>query len=700
MLVSNTELKVIELFKMAVAVHQRGQLQQAKAIYHDILRIKPRHFDALHLLGLIAIQSEDYVGAISLISKSLFIEPGQAVAHCNLGLALQKMQRLNESIEHYDQAVSLKNDYADAYCNRGVALKENQQFLEALASYDRAITLNPRYAVAHNNRANALKELNRFGEAIASYDIAIHINPYYAEAYSNRGVALMMSGQFTQAVSSFDKAIEILPEFLDAHLNRGSSLHRLKLLVEALESYDTALRLNPKVEYVQGNIQHIRMFLCDWTDLDANINRLIDQINDGNKISTSFPMLSLVDSAPIHRKVAELWVRDKHPSNTSLGIIPKASRKQKIRLGYFSADFRNHPVSYLIAELLELHDRAAFEVLGFSFGVDSHDPMRERLTAAFDQFIDIRTKSDKDVASLAREMEIDIAIDLTGNTGEGRIGIFSYRAAPIQINYLGYPGTIGADYYDYIVADPVVIPERDREHYVEKIIQLPNCYQVNDGNRLISGQHFTRTGMGLPEEGFVFCCFNNCYKILPNIFDAWMRVLSEVQGSVLWLLDQHPIAVENLRREAQNRGISGNRLVFATKMPLPDHLARHSLADLFVDTLPYNAHTTCSDALWAGLPVLTCEGLSFPARVSASLLRAMGLPELIAKSLKDYEETAIDIAKNPSKLAGIREKVRSNLQTMPLFDTSSFTRQLEAAYQSVYRLYQDDLPPDHLSVEC
>jgi predicted O-linked N-acetylglucosamine transferase (SPINDLY family) len=694
-----SQSEVVKVFQEGMLLHQRGQLQRAEAAYHIVLKVEQNHFGALHLLGVIAIQNNNYAFAISLIAKALSIEPRQAEAHCNLGLALQKMQRLDEALNHYDQAIDLRSDYVEAYCNRGAALKEKQDFIGAIANYDKAITLNPRYAAAHYNRGNALKELNRFVEAVASYDDATKINPNYAEAYSNRGVAMMMSGQLTQAVSSFDKAIAIRTELLDAHLNRGSSLNRLKLLEEALESYETALRLNPWVEYVQGNIQHIRMFLCDWKDLDANINRLIDQINGGNKISTSFPMLSLVDSASIHRKVAELWVRDKHPSNACLGRIPKTSRKQKIRLGYFSADYRNHPVSYLIAELLELHDRTAFEVIGFSFGVDSHDPMRERLTAAFDQFIDIRVKSDKDVALLAREMEIDIAIDLTGNTGEGRIGIFSYRAAPIQINYLGYPGTIGANYYDYIVADPIVIPERDREHYVEKIIQLPNCYQVNDSKRLISGQHFTRTGMGLPEEGFVFCCFNNCYKILPNIFDTWMRVLSEVKGSVLWLLDQHPTAVENLRREAQKRGISGNRLVFAAKMPLPDHLARHSLADLFVDTLPYNAHTTCSDALWAGLPVLTCEGLSFPARVSASLLRAMGLPELIVKSLKDYEETAIDIAKNPSKLAGIREKLRSNLQTTPLFDTPSFTRQLEAAYQSAYRLYQDDLPPNHLMVE-
>jgi len=693
-----SQSEVVKVFQEGMLLHQRGQLQRAEAAYHIVLKVEQNHFGALHLLGVIAIQNNNYAFAISLIGKALSIEPRQAEAHCNLGLALQKMQRLDEALNHYDQAIDLRSDYVEAYCNRGTALKEKQDFIGAIANYDKAITLNPRYAAAHYNRGNALKELNRFVEAVASYDDATKINPNYAEAYSNRGVAMMMSGQLTQAVSSFDKAIAIRPELLDAHLNRGSSLNRLKLLVEALESYEMALRLDPTVQYLHGNIQHIKMFLCDWSDFKESVDRLTYQINECKKISTSFPMLSLVDSPFIHRKVAELWIQDKHPLNTCLGIIPKTYGKQKIRLGYFSADFRNHPVSYLVAELIELHDRDIFEVIGFSFGIDSRDPMRERLTAAFDEFIDIRTKGDQEVAALAREMGIDIAIDLTGNTGEGRIGIFSYRAAPIQINYLGYPGTIGANYYDYLVADAVVIPEINRNYYVEKIIHLPHCYQVNDSKRLISQKNFTRTELGLPEDGFVFCCFNNCYKILPAIFDVWMRLLDEIEGSVLWLLDQHPFAVENLRSEARKRGIDSNRLIFATKMPLPDHLARHKLADLFVDTLPYNAHTTCSDALWAGLPVLTCEGLSFPARVSASLLRAIDLPELIAKTVEDYEETAIYLARSPNQLLHIKEKLRRNAHAASLFDTSRFTTHLEAAYQSAHRRYQDDLPPDHLRV--
>jgi predicted O-linked N-acetylglucosamine transferase (SPINDLY family) len=337
-----------------------------------------------------------------------------------------------------------------------------------------------------------------------------------------------------------------------------------------------------------------------------------------------------------------------------------------------------------MAELFESHDKERFELFAFSFGPDSQDEMRQRVSRAFDRFIDVRFMSDMEVARMARELEIDIAIDLKGYTQDARPGIFSYRCAPVQVNYLGYPGTMGAEYMDYLIADKVLIPAESQTHYTENIVYLPHSYQVNDTKRVISDRTFTKAELGLPETGFVFCCFNNSYKITPTTFDSWMRILKAVEGSVLWLLEDSASATHSLQRQAQARGVQANRLIFAKRMPLSEHLARHRLADLFLDTLPYNAHTTCSDALWAGLPVLTLPGVSFAARVSASLLEAIELPELIAHSQADYEQLAIEFALNPARLTGVREKLASKRLTAPLYNTPLFTQHLESAYRQMH----------------
>jgi predicted O-linked N-acetylglucosamine transferase (SPINDLY family) len=351
-----------------------------------------------------------------------------------------------------------------------------------------------------------------------------------------------------------------------------------------------------------------------------------------------------------------------------------------------------------MAELFELHDRSQFEIVGFSFGPTANDEIRQRLEKSFDQFIEVGSKSDVEVAKLSRDFNIDIAVDLKGFTKDGRTGIFAHRAAPIQVNYLGYPGTLGTDYIDYIIADKTLIPPQSQQFYSEKVVYLPNSYQVNDRKRIISERQFTRQELGLPENSFVFCCFNNNYKILPATFDGWMRILKSVDGSVLWLFKDNPWAVENLKKEAQKRGIDGQRLVFAEHMPLSEHLARHRQADLFLDTLPYNAHTTTSDALWAGLPVLTQMGGSFASRVAASLLNAIGLPELITSAQEEYEALAIELAMNPKKLSDIKYKLEINRFTAPLFDTPLFTKNIEAAYIKMMERYYADLEPDHIAI--
>ena len=441
------------------------------------------------------------------------------------------------------------------------------------------------------------------------------------------------------------------------------------------------------------------MSMCNWQNFKDNLKSLLLQINENKKSSFCLPVLALTDSLLIQRKSSEIWVNDKYPFNSSLGSISKYQRKNKIRIGYYSADFHNHATAYLMAELFEQHDKNNFELIAFSFGPDQKDEMRQRLSKAFDQFIDVRFRNDKEVASLSRDMKIDVAVDLKGFTQDQRMGIFSYRPAPIQVNYIGYPGTMAAEYIDYIIADPILIPIESQQHYLEKVAYLPNSYQVNDRHRVIADKVFTKEELSLPKDGFVFCCFNNNFKITPHTFNGWMRILKAVEGSVIWLLEDNPTAGINLRKEAQTRGIDPNRLVFAKRMKLPEHLARHRAADLFINTLPYNAHTTASDALWAGLPMITCMGESFASRVAASLLNAIELPELITTTQKQYEALAIELATTPEKLRSIKQKLERNKLTTALFDTPRFTKHIEAAYKEMYERYQADLPPNNIYIE-
>jgi predicted O-linked N-acetylglucosamine transferase (SPINDLY family) len=407
----------------------------------------------------------------------------------------------------------------------------------------------------------------------------------------------------------------------------------------------------------------------------------------------------LIDSPQIHRKASEVYADANYtPSNLPVEFAKKAIG-QPIRIGYYSADFQNHATAYLIAGLFESHSSEKFKLYGFSFGPQTQDDMRQRVSAAFDQFIDIGQLCDREVAALSRDLGIDIAIDLKGYTAHSRPGIFAAKCAPIQVNYLGYPGTLGASYFDYTIADTTVISEQTTSSYSEKIVYLPHCYQVNDSKRQISERSFMHKELGLPESGFVFCCFNSSYKILPATFDCWMRILKAAEGSVLWLLEDTPTVVRNLRNEAQARGISGDRLVFAKRMPLADHLARHRCAHLFLDTLPCNAHTTASDALWAGLPVLTLPGEAFQARVAASLLHAVGLSELVMHSRQEYETTAIDIALDKKRHESIKTKLLANLATSPLFNTRLFVQHIESAFESMQARYLAGMAPDHIWVQ-
>ena len=439
----------------------------------------------------------------------------------------------------------------------------------------------------------------------------------------------------------------------------------------------------------------VKMHLCDWSDAAAEFAQLEEKIKRNEKATSPLPVLALTVPYLCNDCAAEIWVNDKYPASFELGQIPKRGRHGRIRIGYFSADFHEHAVSLLTAELFETHDKARFELYAFSTGPDTQDEMRKRLEHAFDHFIDVRHQSDREVAAHARRLEIDIAVDLGGHTANCRTGIFALRAAPLQVSYIGYLGTTGAEYIDYLIADCILIPEDRKQHFSEKIVYLPS-YQANDSTRKISDESVTREALGLPETGFVYCCFNNNYKIRPATFDGWMRILSQVEHSVLWLLEDNATAARNLRKEAEARGVDAARLIFARRVPFRDYLARYRTADLFIDTLPYNAGATASDALWAGLPVLTCMGEAFASRVAASLLNAIDLPELVTSSQAQYQALAVELATRPERLKQVRQKLETNRLTTPLFDTKLFTRYLEAAYTQMVERYQADLPPEHI----
>lgn len=718
----------------AGSLFELRRFQEALEAYDRALATKGDYAEALDNRGVVLRELARYEEALASHDRALVIAPHHAESWNNRGIALRALRRFEAAVESYDRAIAITPDFAEAYHNRGIALLELKRFVEALQSYDHAIALKPGYAEAHHNHGIALMELNRPAEALRSFDRAVEFKPAYAEAYSNRGLAwvklnrpaealqnyehairlksnhaeaynnrgVLLNGlkRSDEALKDYEKAIRFKPDYAFAYYNRGLALSDLKRFDEALKSYDRALEIDPDYHFIHGTRLNAKMRICDWTDLENDISFVCGKVSRGDNASHPFPLLAATNAPQVQREAAEIWVHCKCPPSRRLPDLAARPPGSKIRLGYFSSDFHAHAVAQLIVGLLEQHDRSQFELIAFSFGRATEDEMRKRLRSAFDEFIDIGDMSDEEVCRLARSREIDIAIDLTGFTQDSRTGIFAMRAAPTQVNYLGYPGTMGAEYIDYLIADPTLIPASHRAYYTEKIVYLPNCYQPNDRRRAIADRVFLRGEMGLPETGFVFCCFNNNYKIIPDVFDSWMRILTQVDASVLWLIEDNAHAAMNLRKEAAFRGVNPDRLIFAGYIALPDHLARHRLADLLLDTLPYNAHTTASDALWAGLPLVTRIGETFAGRVAASLLRSVELPELVTTTAADFEALAVELARNPSKLAAIRQKLADKRLTAALFDTALFTRHIEAAYRAMHERRRANLPPDHIHVQA
>jgi predicted O-linked N-acetylglucosamine transferase (SPINDLY family) len=621
-----------------------------------------------------------------------------AEAHFARGNAFAAVRQWEAALASYDQALAIRPDYAEALSNRGNVLGELKRPEAALASYDRAIAIKPDYARGWFNRGNLLGDLGQWEAALASYDRAIAIRPDYAEALFNRGNALRELERWEAALASYDRAIAIRPDHAKALANRGSVLDELDQWEAALASYERAIAADPAMTFVQGHRCHMRLRLCNWQGLDGELAQLMAAIERGEAAAEPFEVLALSGSARVQKLAAGNYVRERCGGLAEvLPAIRKRPRRDRIRVGYFSADFRNHPVSYLTAELFERHDRSRLEVIGFSFGPNARDSMRLRLEKAFDRFIDASAKSDVEVALLAREVELDVAIDLGGYTQNSRSNIFAHRAAPLQVSYIGYPGTMSAPFMDYLVADRTIVPSAHRPQYAEKILYLP-CYQANDSKRRISDRVFTREELGLPQTGFVFCCLNATYKVTPGVFAIWMRVLQGAPGSVLVLLGDNPVARGNLRREAQRYGVDPARLVFCNRLCRDDYLARYRAMDLFLDTWPYNAGATASDALWAGLAVLTCPGESYASRMCASLLTAVEMPELICPTAEEYERLAVALATDPKRMTRLKQELATRRSTAALFDTRSFSRHLEAAYLAIYDRYLADLPPDDIEI--
>ena len=688
---------IAHLLQKAVHDIQTNDLASATLLLNEILKLEKTQPDALRFMGVVAALQKRWDQALEWVDLALKVSPQNGFAHSNRGNILIELDRHEEALSSYKQAIALEPLYAEAHSNQGNALQALGRYQEALASYEKAVELDPNYAQAFYGVALLFSLRMQLENALGCCDQALRINPGYEAAQLLRANIFSQVKDYRNALDAYDQVLLINAKSAEAWIAKGHIYAEMKEFFEARVAFMRAFSIQPDAEFLFGTMIQNELQMCVWDSLDQKKEQLVQEIQAGHKAATPYNLISFLDDRALIKRSIEIYTR------ALQGDIQREQHKilgpkKKIRLGYFSADFHNHPTAHLIAELFECHDKEQFELIAFVFGRNTPDAMRSRLQSAFDHFIDLNGMTDVEAATLSREMQIDIAIDLKGLTEESRPRIFMHGAAPIQISYLAFPGTMGNSCYDYIVADRVVIPGEYKDGMVEKIIYMPNSYQVNDRNRHISTTVKTREELGLPSSGFIFCCFNNNYKITPFVMDGWARILRSVEGSVLWLYQDNPYAVKNLRQEAEKRGLDTNRLIFANRVELPDHLARYKVADLFLDTTPCNAHTTASDALWAGLPVLTLIGESFGARVAASLLHAIDLPDLVVNTQEEYEKFAIELANNPSQLREIKLRLEKNILTKPLFDTPLFTKHLEKGFLEAYQLHQAGKPIDHIYV--
>jgi predicted O-linked N-acetylglucosamine transferase (SPINDLY family) len=714
---------IVDLLNAGFQAHQRGELNAADTLYRAVLAIDPAHIDALHLSGLCAAQASDLARAQILFQQVLQAQSQHAPACNNLAnvhlaqgdreqamlyyqqarsadpsypdaiynqaLLLLDLSRFEEAISALNALLLLQPQFAPGYLKLGVAYARSRQPQLALSALDKAMEFGLRSAELWLERGHSMRDVRQLPAALHCYQQAIALNPDAVHAYRNHGVVLHDLGQYAQAVESYDQALQRKPDYHAARYSRALALQQLGKLDQAISDYQSVVDTAPETPFALGRLLHAKMLACDWRGWEALVEALETALIAGKLVADPFGYQAIATSEQNLLRCAQHYCQQMYPSavaevkHATRQIFPgpgASTATKKIRVGYVCGEFRQQATSVLMTQIYELHDRDRFEIYAFDNGWDDGSPMRKRIDTAMFEVVDIASLGDADAAAAIRQRDIDILVNLNGFFGLSRTALFALQPAPVQVNYLGFPGTMGCEFMQYLIADVTVLPRASQSYYRENIAYLPDCYQANDAQRQISDRQFTRAELGLPEQGFIFCCFNNNYKITPLIFDCWMRILHQVPGSVLWLLEDNQHVAANLQREAAAREVDPDRLVFAARMPLPEHLSRHQVADLFLDTWPYNAHTTASDALWAGVPLLTCLGTTFPGRVAASLLKAVGLPELIAPTLDRYVEMAIELASNPLRLQAIRHGLKENRQSALLFDAARLTQALEQLF--------------------
>jgi protein O-GlcNAc transferase len=692
-----TNKQMAEL-QAAMAHQKAGRLADAAKVYKRLLREMPGNFGCIYSLAMIYAQQGSFDSAADMFRRAAQIRPDLLDAHYNLALALSMAGRSKEAALSYETLLKINPQHAAARNNYAATLLQDGHAAEALQQYDLLVAAEPGNADLHNNRGMALQNLKRLAEAVLAYEKAVELRPDFAEAYVNRGNALAALRRYEEALQSFRQATARRPDFAEAHTNAGNILLSRGSFTGAVAEYDSALSMRPGDSETKSMRLYAKMHLCDWTDGAKDSAELAACIRQDMPVYP-FVALAALGSASDQLRCARLFAKTRFAPSAPPLWRGAMYRHDRIRVAYLSGDFREHAVGYLLPGLLERHDRSRFEVTALSFGSDQDSPLRRRLKNAVEHFVDVDEKTDQHIAELVRDRETAILVDLMGYTQNARTAILARRPAPLAVSYLGFLGTMGADFIDYVMADAIALPFDQQEHYRERIIHLPDCFLVNDDRLAIAANTPTRREESLPDSGFVFCSFNNTYKLTPQLFAIWMRILRIVDGSVLWLAESHPDTHANLLGEARRAGIDDSRLVFARRVPLDQHLARQRLADLFLDTTPYNAGATAAAALWSGVPVLTVLGHTFAGRMAASMLHGVGLPELITGSLDDYEALALKIAAEPALCAALKQKLAHNRSSCPLFDTARSTQAIEAAYTAMWRGYQNGRPARGFAVK-
>lgn len=670
-----------QLFSQATALHQQGRVADAAAMYEQLLQHFPDNPDILHLHGLACHQLGQFEPATASLQRAVACRPDALLFHLSLAGTLHACRDFAAAETACRAALALDPNHAEARNHLGVMLKAQGCLSDAELEFRSALALRPDYTEAWNNLGNTLRNLGRLPEAEDAFSQALALAPNAADTWNNLGNVLQQAYRLKEAEAAYRKALSLNERLGDAWFNLGVVLGETGQLEEAIAAHARALELDAANTPALDEMVHLMQRACLWDDLAPLTDELLRRFRSGEAPLNPYSLLELPASAADQLRCAEQQAAAMQARVAGMRAYAHAPRQRdKIRIGYLSCDYRQHPVAFLIGELFELHDRSRFETFAFAIGPNDHSLIRQRFEQSADQFIDLTAMGTAEAAARIHDSGIDILVDLTGYTTGARSEILALRPAPVQVNWLGYPGTMGARFVDYIIADAILIPSVLEHHYAETVVRMPHSYQINDRQRFLAAHAPARRDCGLPETGTVFCCFNHTHKILPGMFDAWMRILSRVPGSVLWLLESNPLAANNLRREAEARGIAPARIVFAPRAPLPEHLARYRVADLALDTFPYNSHTTASDALWTGCPIVTCVGETFASRVAASLLHAVDLAECVTGSFAEMENLAVLLAQDASRLSAMREHLTRKRSELPLWDTPRFVRDLEAAY--------------------